>query len=86
MADAPIDVRRFAVEILENAHRALGRAVDGLTDEQSIAVEKMTLSLVRRILADPISFLRSEEDSAAEAVQKVFALGNSDEKEEDEAE
>ena len=34
MADAPIDVRQFAVEILEAAHRALGRAVDGLTDEQ----------------------------------------------------
>ena len=34
MADAPIDVRRFAVELLESAHRALTRAVDGLTDEQ----------------------------------------------------
>ncbi len=34
MAEGPIDVRRFAVEILENAHRALNRAVDGLTDEQ----------------------------------------------------
>lgn len=34
MADAPIDVRQFAVEILENAHRALNRAVDGLSDEQ----------------------------------------------------
>lgn len=48
--------------------------LDGLTDKQAASVEKMTLSLVRRILADPISFLRSEEDSAAEAVQKVFSL------------
>lgn len=48
--------------------------LDGLTDKQAASVEKMTRSLVRRILADPISFLRSEEDSAAEAVQKVFSL------------
>jgi glutamyl-tRNA reductase len=48
--------------------------LDGLTEKQAASVEKMTRSLVRRILADPISFLRSEEDSAAEAVQKVFAL------------
>ena len=34
MADAPIDVRRFAVEILEAANRALTRAVQGLTDDQ----------------------------------------------------
>lgn len=48
--------------------------LDGLTEKQAASVEKMTRSLVRRILADPISFLRSEEDSAAEAVQKVFSL------------
>lgn len=48
--------------------------LDGLTDKQAASVEKMTRSLVRRILADPISFLRSEGDSAAEAVQKVFSL------------
>jgi glutamyl-tRNA reductase len=58
--------------------------LDGLTDEQAVSVEKMTRSLVRRILADPISFLRSEEDSATEAVQKVFAL--LDEEDSDEAE
>lgn len=57
----------------EEVEQTLGR-IDELTDEQSIAVEKMTRSLVRRILADPISFLRSEEASAVEAVQKVFAL------------
>lgn len=59
----------------EEVEQTLGR-LDGLTDEQSVAIEKMTRSLVRRILADPISFLRSEEDSAAEAVQNVFSLGN----------
>lgn len=48
--------------------------LDGLTEKQAASVEKMTRSLVRRILADPISFLRSEGDSAAEAVQKVFSL------------
>jgi glutamyl-tRNA reductase len=62
----------------EETERTLGN-LDDLTDEQSVAVEKMTRSLVRRILADPISFLRSEEDSAAEAIQKVFALGEDEE-------
>jgi glutamyl-tRNA reductase len=57
----------------EEVEQTLGR-LDGLTEKQAVSVEKMTRSLVRRILADPITFLRSEEDSAAEAVQKVFAL------------
>jgi glutamyl-tRNA reductase len=57
----------------EEVEQTLGR-LDGLTEKQAASVEKLTRSLVRRILADPISFLRSEEDSAAEAVQKVFAL------------
>jgi glutamyl-tRNA reductase len=64
----------------EEVEQTLGR-LDGLTDKQVMSVEKMTRSLVRRILADPISFLRSEEDSAAEAVQKVFALAKKDEDE-----
>ena len=50
-----------------------------MTDRQAQLVEKMTRSLVRRILADPISFLRSEEAQAAESVQKVFALLEQDE-------
>ena len=62
----------------EEVEQTLGR-LDGLTEKQATSVEKLTRSLVRRILADPISFLRSEEDSAAEAVQKVFALVEEDE-------
>jgi glutamyl-tRNA reductase len=64
----------------EEVEQTLGR-LDGLTEKQATSVEKMTRSLVRRILADPISFLRSEEDRAAEAVQKVFALDEEDEDE-----
>jgi glutamyl-tRNA reductase len=67
----------------QEVEQTLGR-IDDLTDEQSVAVEKMTRSLVRRILADPISFLRSEEASAADAVQKVFALRDADEEDESE--
>jgi glutamyl-tRNA reductase len=69
----------------EEVEQTLGR-LDGLTEKQAVSVEKMTRSLVRRILADPISFLRSEEDSAAEAVQKVFALRNDNDDEDDEIE
>ena len=61
----------------EEVQQTLAR-LDGLTDKQAASVEKMTRSLVRRILADPISFLRSEEESASEAVQKVFALADWD--------
>ncbi len=64
----------------EEVEQTLGR-LDGLTEKQAVSVEKMTRSLVRRILADPISFLRSEEGSAAEAVQKVFALSEQQEEE-----
>ncbi len=64
----------------EEVEQTLSR-LDGLTEKQAVSVEKMTRSLVRRILADPISFLRSEEHSAAEAVQKVFALSEEDEDE-----
>ena len=66
----------------EEVEQTLGR-LDGLTEKQATSVEKMTRSLVRRILADPISFLRSEEDSAAEAVQKVFALRNENDDEDE---
>jgi len=41
---------------------------------------------VRRILADPISFLRSDETSAVEVVQRVFGLDNDDEEDGEEAE
>ena len=64
---------RFEQMRREEVERTIDR-LDDLTEEQAVAVEKMTRSLVRRILADPISFLRSEEDSAVEVVQKVFAL------------
>ena len=62
----------------EEVEQTLAR-MGGLTDQQAQLLEKMTRSLVRRILADPINFLRSEETQAAESVQKVFALFEQDE-------
>lgn len=62
----------------EEVEQTLAR-MGGLTDQQAQLLEKMTRSLVRRILADPINFLRSEEAQAAESVQKVFALLEQDE-------
>ena len=62
----------------EEVDQTLAR-MGGLTDQQAQLLEKMTRSLVRRILADPINFLRSEEAQAAESVQKVFALLEQDE-------
>ena len=62
----------------EEVDQTLAR-MGGLTDQQALLLEKMTRSLVRRILADPINFLRSEEAQAAESVQKVFALLEQDE-------
>ena len=62
----------------EEVEQTLAR-MGGLTDQQAQLLEKMSRSLVRRILADPINFLRSEETQAAESVQKVFALLEQDE-------
>jgi len=62
----------------EEVEQTLAR-MGGLTDQQAQLLEKMTRSLVRRILADPINFLRSKEAQAAESVQKVFALLEQDE-------
>jgi len=62
----------------EEVEQTLAR-MGGLTDQQAQLLEKMTRSLVRRILADPINFLRSEETQAAESVQKIFALLEQDE-------
>jgi len=62
----------------EEVEQTLARMGE-LTDQQAQLLEKMTRSLVRRILADPINFLRSEEAQAAESVQKVFALLEQDE-------
>jgi glutamyl-tRNA reductase len=62
----------------EEVEQTLAR-MGGLTDQQAQLLEKMSRSLVRRILADPINFLRSEEAQAAESVQKVFALLEQDE-------
>ena len=62
----------------EEVEQTLAR-MGGLTDQQAQLLEKMSRSLVRRILADPINFLRSEETQAAESVQKVFALLKQDE-------
>jgi glutamyl-tRNA reductase len=64
----------------EEVAQTLGR-LKGLSEKDAKSVENMTRALVRRILADPISFLRSEEDSAAEAVEKVFALKRESEEE-----
>ena len=64
----------------EEVAQTLGR-LKGLSEKDAKSVENMTRALVRRILADPISFLRSEEDSAAEAVEKVFALKHESEEE-----
>jgi glutamyl-tRNA reductase len=61
----------------EEVERTLGRHEE-LTEEQAAAVEKMTRSLVRRILSDPISFLRSDDDSADDLVQRIFALKTQD--------
>ena len=62
----------------EEVEQTLAR-MGGLPDQQARLLKKMSRSLVRRILADPINFLRSEETQAAESVQKVFALLEQDE-------
>ena len=46
-----------------------------LSTEQIEAMDAMTRALVRRLLADPITFLRTADHSeAAEAVLQIFSL------------
>ncbi len=51
------------------------RRLQGLTDEQRAVIESMTKSVVSKILADPITFLRTrDDDEAASAVSRLFGL------------
>ncbi len=58
----------------EELARVVKRMPD-LSDEQIEAMDAMTRALVRRLLADPITFLRTADHTeAAEAVLQVFSL------------
>lgn len=51
------------------------RRLQGLTDEQLSVIESLTRSVVSKILADPITFLRQgDDDEAANAVSRLFGL------------
>ena len=55
------------------------RRLDGLSDEQRAVIESMTRSVVSKILADPITFLRTrDDDDAASAVSRLFGLPETD--------
>jgi glutamyl-tRNA reductase len=84
------DVMRFKKRLteLENEPviRSLGARVERMRREEVAstlgrleAVERMTSSLVRRILADPIKYLRGEGEKAAEEVQNTFSFNLDDE-------
>ena len=58
----------------EELARVVKRMPD-LSDEQIDAMDAMTRALVRRLLADPITFLRSADHTeATEAVLQIFSL------------
>ena len=58
----------------EELARVVKRLPD-LSDEQIEAMDAMTRALVRRLLADPITYLRSADHTeAAEAVLQIFSL------------
>lgn len=51
------------------------RRLQGLTDEQRAVIESLTKSVVSKILADPITFLRTrDDDESASAVARLFGL------------
>ncbi|MBT4072360.1 MAG: glutamyl-tRNA reductase [Chloroflexi bacterium] len=55
------------------------RRLQGLTDEQRSIIESLTKSVVSKILADPITFLRhGDDDEAVNAVSRLFGLPNPD--------
>jgi glutamyl-tRNA reductase len=51
------------------------RRLEGLSEEQRDVIESLTRSVVSKILADPITFLRTrDDDEAASAVSRLFGL------------
>jgi glutamyl-tRNA reductase len=55
------------------------RRLKGLTEEQRTIIESMTKSVVSKILADPITFLRTrDDDEAASAISRLFGLPDED--------
>jgi glutamyl-tRNA reductase len=51
------------------------RRLPDLTDDQQAVIESLTKSVVSKILADPIAFLRTrEDDEAASAISRLFRL------------
>ena len=53
----------------------IAKRLPDLSDEQIEAMDAMTRALVRRLLADPITFLRTADHAdAAEAVLQIFSL------------
>jgi len=55
------------------------RRLKGLTEEQRSIIESMTKSVVSKILADPITFLRTrDDDEAASAISRLFGLPDED--------
>jgi len=51
------------------------RRLEGLSEEQRAVIESLTRSVVSKILADPITFLRTrDDDEAASAVSRLFGL------------
>ena len=71
-------VRHLGARAEQMRQEELARVVKklpDLSDEQIAAMDAMTRALVRRLLADPITFLRTADHTeAAEAVLQVFSL------------
>ena len=59
------------------------RRLEGLSDAQMAQIDTMTRAIVKRILADPITYLRSTQSSkAAETVLQIFDLYGDEEDDE----
>jgi glutamyl-tRNA reductase len=74
-----VTLRKKMDDIMEAEWKRAESSLQGLTDEQRRAVERLTISIMNKVLHDPITFLKESangehQESKIDRIQKVFNL------------
>jgi glutamyl-tRNA reductase len=76
-----ISLRKKMEGILQGEWKKAAPTLEGLSPEQQKAIERMTGSIINKILHDPIAFLKEpghedHKDEKIDRIQKIFNLNN----------
>jgi glutamyl-tRNA reductase len=74
-----ITLRKKMEDLMEGEYKKAEFSLQGLTAEQRRAVERLTGSIINKVLHDPITFLKEsgnndQEESRIDRIQKIFNL------------